>query len=173
MQEKYFALLLYGFAGLSLALLPLWVKRPAPIVSDAAASASTLSLFDKYVLPIFLVVLVALLLVFSRVLIPGSFLYVLLAVSVGVGLWHRASINNVLWAAAGTLLACTAGTTLIWWRRAQPGVDISSTEMIFYVAVLLFVGAILFSRSTALPFRRLENLLYISLYGAITAYFSF
>ena len=173
MQEKIPILIIYGLLGLLIALSPLLVKRSQPAPGYVSMTNLT-KLLDDLWSPILFIVIAILLLAFTRTLTNIPFLLLVVSLSIGAGFLHRQSIGTALRACAGTLLACTVSSTLPWWRRLQPGIEISNYEMLAF-AILLIIGSIvLLHRSTpetqSHPYGRIVAL---GLYGAIAGYFSF
>jgi hypothetical protein len=130
-------------------------------------------LLDGYWPPILCIVMAFQLLVFTKAMILTPFLYLMIGLSIGVGFLHRGSITSALWGFSGTLLACIVSATLPWWRRQQPSIEITSSELLFFAVLLLVAASVLLSRRPTLKTNRVEEVTFIGIYVAITAYFSF
>jgi hypothetical protein len=173
MQEKIPILVIYGLVGLLIALSPSLANRSQPVAGYVSRN-DLYRLRDNLWSPILFIVVAILLLAFTRTLPNTPFLLLVVSFSIGAGFLHRQSIGSALQACAGNLLACTVSSTLPWWRRLQPGIDISNYEMLAFAIVLIFGSIVLLHHSTPdAKTGRSGRILALGLYSAIAGYFSF
>lgn len=114
-----------------------------------------------------------LLFVYIQGKIASSFLFVMLAVSPGFGVRHRVSSRTALDAFSGTLIACTVGTTLPWWRLQESEIEASTNELILFAALLVTATSILLLERPTEPANRVESATSLDIYAAIVGYISY
>ena len=170
MQDKISVLLIYGLLGLLLALSPSLVRAPQ--------GKTTLALHRPmheagYWLPATAAALAALLFIYTQANLASPFFYVVVVLSLGFGFLHRESFRNALHGFSATLLACTAVATLPWWRRQQPGIELTVEELLLFAALLAVATGILLLRRSAKLTGRLESIVSFGIYAAVVAYFSY
>lgn len=171
MQDKTFVLVIYGLLGLLLALSPSLIRSP---LGGKGASALPPPVYGAgYWEPAIAAVFAALLFIYTQAEISSPFFFVMAALSLGFGFLHRASFRNALHGFSATLLACTVVATLVWWRRQQPGIEITTNELLLFAALLVASASILLSERPTKPAGRRESTICLGLYAAIAAYLSY
>jgi hypothetical protein len=171
MQDKISVLVIYGLLGLVLALSPLLVRSPL-----GRNAASVLPLPERgtgYWVPAIALVFTALLFIYTRAKISSSFFYLMAVLGLGFGFLHKASFRNALHGFSATLLACTIGATLVWWRRQQPGIETTTNELLLFAVALVVSGSILQSERPAKPISFREGAIFLGTYAAVAAYISY
>lgn len=172
MQDKIPVLLIYSVLGLVFALSPLLLAH----ASLAGSSTSRLSLSKRqtgYLVPTLAVALAVLLFTYTQAEALSPFFFAVLALCLCVAWLHKTSFKNAARGSSATLLACTVGTTLIWWRHPQAGVEISSSELLSFLALFVTSTSILLSKRFVKPTNRLENIISLGLYIVVIAYLSY
>jgi hypothetical protein len=170
MQDKLSALLVYGVLGLLLALSPLLIQKPG------GNNTSVLRLPrvpPGYLASFIFAAYSGLLLYVNNAYIPSPYFYLVLALSLGAGLLHRESVCNALQGFSSILAAGTVSATLPWWRRLQPGIEVTGKELFLFAALLIIAVAGLLSVRPAKSVGRLESVILLGVYALAAAYFSF
>jgi len=171
MQDKISVLLIYGILGLLLALTPSLIRSPLGSSGDSAVPLPARR--AEYLTPAIATAVAALLFVYTQANVPSPFFFVMAGISLCFGFLHSKSSRNAFHAFSATLLACSVGATLPWWRRQQPGIEITFTELALFAAILLTSAKILLSERPTKPTCRLEGTIFLSIYVTVVSYFSY
>ncbi|MCP2086986.1 UNVERIFIED_ORG: hypothetical protein J2Y81_003003 [Paraburkholderia sediminicola] len=171
MQDKISVLLIYGLLGLLLALSPSLVRGP---LGGKGASALPLPVHRAgYWTPAIAAVFAVTLFIYTQAKISSLFVFTMVVLSIGFSFLHRESLRNVLHGFSATLLACAVGATLPWWRRQQPGIEVTTSELLLFAALLVASAGILLSVRPTKTTSRLESAISLGVYAAIVAYISY
>lgn len=171
MDQKIPVLFVYGLLGLTLAFAPLLFSSLATGNPSSERQAS----LGRYpnVFGLLALGLTVSLMFYTGILLPDAFVLTAIGISFYAASRYRENPRDALAVFVAVLFTCTVSATLPWWRRTQPGMQISVVELIAFSS-LLVVGARIF---LALPSARLtsrsEQAVTFSLYALVSGYFAF
>jgi len=172
MQDKIFVLLVYGLLGLLLALSPLLSRLS--LASNAISRLSLSELQPGYHAPVIATVLTALLFAYiTQTKILSPFFYAMVVLCFGFGWLYKESFRKAMQGISATATACAVGATLVWWRRQQPGIEITIGELLLFMVLLVVSASTLLSERFTKPTGSLETRISLAFYAAIVAYISY